>query len=289
MRVQPVAGAADERPRRQPRPHLRRPWPDRRGEQVLGGPVRVRAGGQAGAVVGVRHLADQHPAQLGDQLRQLVEPGRHVAAGAGLGEQGEGERVAAAERGEPAALVLGHAEPAEQLDALRRRQHGQVEPAQQLPPARVGRPGGVRRLPPGQHDHRVGRQRRQQVLAEPPVQPGEQLVPVDQQHRPRAVRQRGDRAGHVLDGAAEIPAVQQQRRPLRLHRAAAQLVEQRGLADAAGTVHEQHPGRLGAGQRGGERAEFRSAPDEASAAGVVEDGGEGRAHRSCSSQVRRSC
>ena len=84
------------------RPHLRRPRADRRGEQVLGGPVRVRAGRQAGAVVGVRHLADQHPAQLGDQLRQLVEPGRHGAAGAGLGEQGEGERVAAAQRGEPA-------------------------------------------------------------------------------------------------------------------------------------------------------------------------------------------
>ena len=96
-------------------------------------------------------------------------------------------------------------------------------------------------------------------------------------------------ARDVLDGAAEVPAVQQQRRPLRLHRAAAQLVEQRGLADAAGTVHEQHPGRPGAGQRRGERPQFRSTADEASAAGVVEDGGEGRAHRSCSSQVRRSC
>ncbi len=241
------------------------------------------------AVVGVRHLADQHPAQLGDQLGQLVQPGRHRTAGAGLGEQGQRERVPTAERGQPVPLPLGDAEPGEQLDAVRRRQHGQVEPAQEQPPARVGRPGRVRRLPAGQHDHRVGRQRRQQVLAEPPVQPGEQLVPVDQQHRPRVVRDGGDRAGDVLDGPAEVAAVQQQRRPPRLHRAAAQLVQQGGLADPAGAVHEQHPGRVGAGQRGVEGQQLRSTADESSAAGVVEDGGEGRAHRSCSSQVRRSC
>ena len=158
-----------------------------------------------------------------------------------LGEQRERERMATAELRQPAALVSGTPS----------RPSSSRSPPASTPPGRAGAAAAAsrrrpttrrRRLPTGQHDDRVRGQRRQQLLAEPPVERCEQLIPVDEQHRPRAV---GTVATAPTTSSMDPPS------PGRaaaapaagLRRAAAHLVEQCGLADAAGTVHEQHPGR----------------------------------------------
>ena len=278
VQVQAGAGVPDERPGREPRPHLRGPLAHRLGEQVLGGAVGVRARGEAGAVRGVGHVADEHVAELGHEVGPLVEPARRAALRRRLGEQHERERVAPTKLRQPRAGRGGGAEAAHQVRALGGVQRGERAGAQEPPPARVGRPRRIRWLPTGQYRDGARGQRRQQLAAEPAVERGEQLVGVDEQHRAGVVGHGRDGRRHGGDRPGHVAAVEADHRPAAGHRPPAHLVEQRGLADAARAVDEQHPGGGVAVQGGTERRQLGGPAHEAEPAGVVEGARQGVAH-----------
>ena len=150
-------------------------------------------------------------AELGDQLRQLVEPGRPARDPAPrLGEQRERERVAAAQRGQPCAGRRGHAEAAQQLDALGGGIARQVARPQQPPPARrrPTTPGSGGSRPASTTTASAG-SGRQQLARGTSGRAGEQLVGVDQQHRTRAVRPPSRRPPRTAGiDPAEVPAVE---------------------------------------------------------------------------------
>ena len=172
----------------------------------------------------------------------------------------------------------GGAEAAHQVRALGGVQRGERASAQEPPPARVGRPRRIRWLPTGQYRDGARGQRRQQLAAEPAVERGEQLVGVDEQHRAGVVGHGRDGRRHGGDRPGHVAAVEADHRPAAGHRPPAHLVEQRGLADAARAVDEQHPGGGVAVQGGTERRQLGGPAHEAEPAGVVEGARQGVAH-----------
>jgi hypothetical protein len=278
VRGKPARPADHERPAAQPPPDLGRVRPDRLAQQVLGGQPGPCAGRQADHVRLRGRVTQERLQQGGDQIGYIGEAVRDRAALGHVGEQREGEWMAPAEHHQPLPVGGRDTGPGEQLRAV-----GVVEMVERvdrhhLTPARVGAPGGCRRLAAGEDHNAVGRQGRDELLAQPAVEGAELLVPVDQQHRPTA---RGpDGVGESVRRRVDLAPVQQYRGPLGDARPGAHLVQQRGLADPTRAVHEQHPPGRPAGQRVVERPQLGPAADKALPPRAVDDVTEaGRRHQ----------
>ena len=201
-----------------------------------------------------------------------------------LGEQPQRERMAVGDADEAVAHLLRDPGAREQLARLLRPQVAHRDDAQELAPAGVAPPRLARRLAAGDHDERRRGQPGHEALAQPVLQRGRGLEGVEQEHDPPA---RGERAGHrrraghaecFREGRLEsgrrrlVPAqVEPHGREPRGLGGAAERVEQRRLAHAAGAVDEQHAERRLLGlERPPEQLDLRRAADEPAPAGTAQ-------------------
>jgi len=261
MRGQPTGPAMHERPAPQPPPYLGGVGADRLAEQVLGRQPGSRAGRQAGHVSLGGRVPQQRLEQHRDQVGYVGETLRDGAAAGHVGQQRERQWVATPQHQQPLPARLGDADPGEQVRAVGLVEMVDALSGDHLPPARVHPPGGRRRLAPGEDHEAVRRQDRDEVPAQPAVDGTQMLVRVDQQHR-AVVGGLLDRLEKALRGRVDLSAVQHRRNPAGGPGPGGHLQEQRGLADATRTVHEQHPPRRPPGQRVAEGPQLVAAADE---------------------------
>jgi hypothetical protein len=128
------------------------------------------------------------------------------ALGECLGHERQRQRMAVGEAQDRLALIRGHAALRQILPALVGTEIAQRQHAHDGLPARIGPPAGRRRVAAGQHHQHVLRQLRQELLAQPIVQWGQQLVSVHQDHLtalPAGQRRRGGLAGAERERGAQ--------------------------------------------------------------------------------------
>jgi hypothetical protein len=151
----------------------------------------------------------------------------------------------------------------------------------QRAPAWVGAPGRGWRIAAGQGDEAVGRQGGQKRVAQPSVDRAELLVAVDEQDGTRQDLGDPAAAGPVaeadqdgmlkpLRGGIDLPAIEQHHGSARGPRAAAELQQDGGLADASRTVDEQHSPRRPVHEGVVEAGQLAPAAHEGPASRLVE-------------------
>ena len=156
VEIQAVDTTGDECLGVQPRPHVRRLVAYSPPEQILGCLPGVRAHRQSGGMSLARHLADYLCDQRLDEIGSIREVLGHVSAGScRIGEQGECQRVAPTQGGEPILDESPHPCPLQQFDTLGRAQRAERLNRRHGPPARVDTPRSARRLPAGEHHNHL--------------------------------------------------------------------------------------------------------------------------------------
>jgi hypothetical protein len=128
------------------------------------------------------HLAQERLQQRRDEIRCVGEGVGHLTGGGKVGQQGHGQRVPAAEHHQMRPDGRRHIGVGEQLTAFGRVETLEAMHRHKLPPAGVGAPRRGGRVAAGQHDDGVGAQAGDKVVAQPPVDRGELLVAVNEQH-----------------------------------------------------------------------------------------------------------
>ena len=156
----------------------------------------------------------------------------------------------------PPLLLLRHTRRTQERPRLVRPEVTQGNHAQQIAPARIPPPRRPGTVPARYHDQRTRRQRREELLPQPVIEPRRRLEGVQQQHRTLAAGERLLRRRHCRQ-PERAPQLRHERRWRRLNRTQidahdtnvdirrrlGERAQQRSLAHAARTVNPQHTKR----------------------------------------------
>ena len=212
--------------------------------------------------VGRRAQLQRHHSRVRLPLREHVH------------QQRQRERVAVRELEHPPLLLLRDTRAAQEGPRVVRPEVAQRDHAQQVAPARIPPPRSARAVPARHHDQRARRQRRDELLAQPVLEPDRSLEGVQQQHRRLAAGKRL-RRGRPPGQPERAPKLGHERRWRRLDRTQIEAhdahagvrgrlgerAEQRGLANPARAVDPQHAERrFRRRQRRPEQLELAVAP-----------------------------